>query len=151
MARPARAVTRSRMTFHLRLLLIALMIQASPSASAAADAKGWVEEDCMGSTFHLTEINGVSINQEINLRLNCGTRIDLALCTTEPGPWVVQAKRCSGDGKCEEATEAKIWLNKGKGKIKRVSGRYTVDFSGQHLEGQFVVKYRKNKKPYICE
>jgi hypothetical protein len=40
------------MTVHLRFFLIALMVQAIPSASFAADAKGWVEEDCIGSLFH---------------------------------------------------------------------------------------------------
>ena len=59
--------------------------------------------------------------------------------------------RCSVDGKCEDATNAKIWLNKGQGKIKRISGRYTVDFGGQHIEGQFVVNYRKHQNPLICE
>jgi hypothetical protein len=139
------------MKAHLTFFLIALIVQAIPSASFAADAKGWVEEDCMGSIFHFTKIDGTSISQEINLRLNCGSRIPLELCITEPGPWVVQAKRCSADGKCEEATQAKVWLNKGNGKIRRISGRYSVDFRGQHLEGQFTVKCRKHKKPYICE
>jgi hypothetical protein len=139
------------MKAHLTFFLIALIVQAIPSASFAADAKGWVEEDCMGSIFHFTKIDGTSISQEINLRLYCGSRIPLELCITEPGPWVVQAKRCSADGKCEEATQAKVWLNKGNGKIRRISGRYSVDFRGQHLEGQFTVKCRKHKKPYICE
>jgi hypothetical protein len=88
------------MKAHLRAFLIALIVQAIPSASFAADAKGWVEEDCMGSTFHLTKIDGTSVSQEINLRLNCGTRIPLERCITEAGPWVVQGKRCSADGKC---------------------------------------------------
>jgi hypothetical protein len=139
------------MTVHLRFFLIALMVQAIQSASFAADAKGWVEEYCMGSIFHLTKIDEISVSQEIILRLDCGSHIPLALCMTEADPWDVQGKRCSGDGKCGEATQAKVWLNKGNGRIRRISGRYTVDFSGRHLEGQFMVNYRKHKKPFICE
>jgi|SRR5271163_393098 len=139
------------MALPLRFFLIALMVQAIPPASFAADGKGWVEEDCMGSVFHLTKIDGIAISPEIILRLNCGSRIPLALCMTEAAPYEVQGKRCSGDGKCEEATQAKVWLNKGKGKIKSVSGRYIVDFNGQHLEGQFMVSYRKNRTHLICE
>jgi hypothetical protein len=140
------------MTVHLRFFLIALTVQAIPLASFAADARGWVEEDCIGSIFHLAKIDGIPITQEIILRLNnCGSGIPLALCMTEANPYEVQGKRCSGAGKCEEATQAKVWLNKGNGRIRRISGRYTVDFSGQHLEGQFMVNYRKHKKPFICE
>jgi hypothetical protein len=80
------------------------MVQAIPSAPIAADAKGWVEEECIGSIFHLTKIDGISIRQEIILRLNCGSHIPLALCVTEAAPYDVQGKRCSVDGKCEEAT-----------------------------------------------
>jgi hypothetical protein len=139
------------MTVQLRFFLIALMVQAIPSASFAGDAKGWIEEDCFGSIFHLTKIDGISISREIILRLNCGSGIPLALCMTEADPYEVQGKRCSGDSKCEEATKAKVWLNEGNGRTKRISGRYTVDFSGQHLEGQFMVNHRKHKKPLICE
>jgi hypothetical protein len=139
------------MTVHLRLFLIALMVQASLSVALAADATGWVEEDCTSSTFHLTKIDGISIPWEIILRLKCGSYIPLALCLTGTDWWEVQGMRCSADGKCEDATKARIWLDKEKGKIKHVSGKYVGDFNGQHLEGQFVVNYRKHKQPLICE
>jgi hypothetical protein len=55
----------------------------------------------------------------------------------------VHSERCSSAAKCEAATHARIWLDKGNVKFKRVSGKYDVDFGGQHLEGTFLVKYRK--------
>jgi len=61
----------------------------------------------------------------------------------------VYAERWFSDGKCEAATHARIWLDKGDAKDKRVSGKYDVDFGGQHLEGKFLVKYRK--QDWICE
>ena len=65
--------------------------------------------------------------------------------------WLARGKRCSSNGKCEDATKAKIWLNETKGRIKRVSDRYSVEFADQHLEGQFVVKYSDMKPPSRCE
>jgi len=61
----------------------------------------------------------------------------------------VSAERCFSTGKCEAATHARIWLDKGDAKDKHVSGKYDVDFGGQHLEGKFLVKYRK--QDWICE
>jgi hypothetical protein len=55
----------------------------------------------------------------------------------------VYAERCFSAGKCETATHARIWLNKGDPEDKRVSGKYEVDCGGQHLEGKFVVKISK--------
>jgi hypothetical protein len=37
-----------------------------------------------------------------------------------------------------------------KRSMRKVSGKYAVDFDGQHLEGQFVVKYRKHNPPLMC-
>ena len=66
--------------------------------------------------------------------------------------WLVaEGKRCSNVGKCEEASRAKIRLNEMKGSMKHVLGEYALDFGSQHLEGQFVVKYRKHNPPPICE
>ena len=55
----------------------------------------------------------------------------------------VFSERCSSAAKCEAATHARIWLDKGNVKDKRVSGKHDVDFNGQHLEGTFLVKYRQ--------
>ncbi|MGB7280848.1 MAG: hypothetical protein WBE13_01195 [Candidatus Acidiferrum sp.] len=63
----------------------------------------------------------------------------------------VFAERCLSDGKCELATHARIWLDKGRPNDKHVSGKYDVEFGGQHLEGRFLVKYHKEKTVWLCE
>jgi hypothetical protein len=141
------------MTVHLsyRFLLIALMIQASHSISAAADdAKGWFEEDCSGTTFKIAKVVGASPAQYLVFRLSSGT--PLAARLFEGAGWLnVAGKRCSGVGKCEDDTQAKIWLNETKGNAKRILGKYAAELGGQHLEGQFRVKYRRKNPPAICE
>jgi len=139
------------MTVHLRFLLIACVLQAGHPISAAADnAKGWFEGDCSGSTFRIAKFAGAAPGQYLVLRLNSGSQLPTPLF--EGAGWLdVQGKRCLGVDSCEAATQAKIWLNETKGSIKRISGRYTIDFGGQHLEGQFRVKYRRKNPPAICE
>jgi hypothetical protein len=137
------------MTVPLRILLIATMLQGSHSISAAADAKGWFEEDCSGATFQIAKFAGASPGQYLVLRLASGS--PLAASLFEGAGWLdVEGKRCSGVGKCEAGTQAKIWLSKTKGS-KRISGKYTVNFDGRSLEGQFRVKYRRKNPPAICE
>ncbi|HTA48145.1 MAG TPA: hypothetical protein VK930_01730 [Verrucomicrobiae bacterium] len=136
------------MRVHLRFLLIALMLHASHSFMAADDAKGWFEGDCGGTTFQIEKFASASPVQNLVLRLTS----QLAAPLFEGAGWLdVQAKRCSGVGKCEDATQAKIWLNETKGRSKRISGKYTVDFGSQHFEGRFRVKYRRKNPPAICE
>src|ERR1700722_14317419 len=147
----AHAVTRSYMHALLRFLLIALMVQAIPSASLAADAKGLGRR-----RRHRQHISPGQNRRDSCQPGDCSAaelrfRHPLALCMTEADPYEVQGKRCSVDGQCEEAIAAKVWLNKGNGRIRRLSRRYTVDFSGQHLGREFMVNYRKNKKPFIGE
>ncbi|MFZ0417892.1 MAG: hypothetical protein WAM04_07290 [Candidatus Sulfotelmatobacter sp.] len=138
------------MTVHIRFLLIACVLQASHSISAADNAKGWFEGDCSGSTFRIAKLAGASPGEYLVLRLNSGSPLPTPLF--EGAGWLdVQGKRCLGADKCEAGTQAKIWLNEMKGRTKRISGRYTIDFSGQHLEGQFRVKYRRRNPPDICE
>jgi hypothetical protein len=138
------------MRIRLRFLLIACVLQASHSISAAADSKGWFEEDCSGTTFQIAKFAGASPGQYLVLRLSSGTL--LATSLFEGAGWLnVEGKRCSGVDKCEDATQAKIWLSETKGSTKRVLGKYAAEFGGQHVEGQFRVKYRRKNPPAICE
>ncbi|MGA8213277.1 MAG: hypothetical protein WB799_06770 [Candidatus Sulfotelmatobacter sp.] len=139
------------MKVHLRFLVIAVMLPAIYSISASADdAKGWFEGDCTGATFQISKFAGASPGQYLVLRFDGASHLAIQLFEGE-GWLKVQGKRCLSADQCEAASEAKIWLNPTKG-AKRISGKYTVDFSGQHLEGQFLVKYRRHKGPaYICE
>jgi hypothetical protein len=99
----------------------------------------------------MTKIEGLSAGQELVLRLNTGNLPWWALATGDQW-WDARGKRCSAADNCEEATQARIWLDKTKGSWKRVSGKFAVDLGGQHLEGELVVNYRKHKgPPFICE
>jgi hypothetical protein len=138
------------MTVRPRVILIALALQVSPSLLPAAHTQGWVEEACGYQEFHMTNVVGLPVGQELVLRVR-DTPFPLAVRTMVASWWQARGQRCSSDGKCEDATQAEIWLNETKGRIKKVSGRYSVDFADQHLEGQFVVKYRDMKPPPRCE
>jgi hypothetical protein len=82
---------------------------------------------------HVTGVDGTTGGQQLVLRLS--TRgIPVVSYLTGADWFDVHGERCSVDGKCEECTHARVWLNNGKGRIKRVSGKYEVDSSGQHLE-----------------
>jgi hypothetical protein len=139
------------MTVHLRFLLIACTLQAAQSISVAADGvKGWFEEDCSGAAIHLDKFKGAPQGQYLVLRFNSGSPLPIYLF--EGAGWLdVHGKRCSGLGKCEDATQAKIWLNETKGSTKRILGKYVAEFGDQHLEGQFRVKPRRKNPPAICE
>jgi len=50
----------------------------------------------------------------------------------------VYAERCLSAGKCETATSARIWLDKYEPSDKRTSGKYDMNFGGEHLEGTFL-------------
>ena len=145
-------MTQSRMRFHLSVILIAFIAHTVPSLLFSTGPKGWVEEDCSGATFHIIKTN-VSAGQELVLRLHtAGVPLGAYLQGVQGDDWLVaQGKRCSNVGKCEEASLTKIRLNVMKGSMKHVSGGYALDFGGQHLEGQFVVKYQKHNPPPICE
>jgi hypothetical protein len=138
------------MRVSVRFLLIACVLQATYSISAPDDAKGWFEGDCNGATFQIAKFTGASPSQYLVLRFDGASHLAIQLFEGE-GWLKVQGKRCLSADSCEAATEAKIWLKPTKGP-KRISGKYTVNFSGEHLEGSFMVKYRQHQgPPYICE
>src|SRR5438552_9797306 len=141
---------RTRLPAHLLLLsFAALLLQVSPSMSLAAhNASGLFSPLCDGALFYLSKVDGLPPGQKLNLRMYHHA---LPWWNYRPQEvWEdVYAERCLSPGKCETATHARIWLDKGDPKDKRVSGKYEVDFGGQHLEGKFLVKYRKQDS--ICE
>lgn len=136
-------------TFLLRFALIAALLHAGASMSFAA-AQGWFEDDCSGATLNITKFAQASGGQVLVLRWN-SSHIPVALLAGEG--WLdVKGKRCASTSTCEEAIETKISITDVKRSGKRISGKYAADFGGQHLEEQFVVKYRKHKgPPFICE
>jgi hypothetical protein len=135
--------------FLLLLFFPALLLQVYPSTLLAAqNASGWFSPHCDGASFYLSKVGGLPSGQKLNLNMR---HYGLPWWNYRPQEvWEdVSAERCFAARKCEAATRARIWLDKGDAKDKRVSGKYDVDFGGQHLEGKFLVKYRK--QDWICE
>ena len=128
----------------LYLVFLHLLFQTVLSTlSAAQNATGWFSPLCDGASFYLTKVNGLPPGQRLNLRipqngLSWENRGDLREVWEE-----VHAERCFSAANCEAATHARVWLDKGKARDKRVSGRYDIYFGEEHLEGRFLLKYRK--------
>jgi len=135
----------------LPLVFLALLLQVYPSTLLAAkNASGWFTPHCDGASFYLSNVDGLPSEQKLNLNMR---HYALPWWNYRPQEvWEdVHAERCLSARKCEAATHARIWLDKGDPNDKRVSGKYAVEFGGQHLEGRFLVKYRKEKTAWICE
>jgi hypothetical protein len=137
------------MMIQLRFVLIALLLQASSAPAFAADSKGYFQDDCSGTTIHITKFDGPHGGQQLVLRLSTG-HLHYWYYSEESRWWDAEGKLCSVDGKCQESTHARVWVNYAKEMDKRISGKYEVDLNGQRLEGQFVVKNRKYKPLPIC-
>ncbi len=133
------------MRVNLGSFLIVVMLHVGHSVSLAQDAKGWFVEDCRGAFFHVGRIAGLPGDQEPFLWMERKFPLSEYL----EGWW--PALVCFGPGKCDDGVQAKIWFKEEKKNLKRLSGRYAVDFGDRHLEGSFKVKYRNNKNPGICE
>jgi hypothetical protein len=136
-------------SFVVQLALVAVLLQACPlTLLAAKAASGRFSPHCDGASFYLSKIDGLPSEQKINLNL----RQHFSWWNYRPQEvWEdVYAERCTPLGKCEAASHARIWLDKAGPKDKRVSGKYELDLGGQHLEGNFLLKYR-NDKAWLCE
>lgn len=134
---------------QVRFVLIALLLQASAASAFAADGKGYFQDDCDGTTIHITKSNGSHGDQQLALRLNAHGPLFFWYYSEESRWWDAEGKRCSVDGKCEEATHARVWVNYANGMDKRISGKYEVDLNGQHVEGRFIVLNRFHRVTLI--
>ena len=145
------ALGRSRMKGRLRIALIALIFHAYPPKTLATGDRGWFEEGCTVDTFHITKTVGSPAARELVLILPYAPSFLGGLIGS--GMWAdVKSKQCSDAANCEYPVHAKIRLDRTQARGTRISGRYSLDYFGsQHVEGQFVVKYRKPKAPIICE
>jgi len=132
------------------LLMQALVVDGDTIGACIADRETHGAPHRDGASFYFSNVDGLSSGQELTLNLR---HYALSWWNYRPQEvWEdVYAERCISAGKCEAATHARIWLDKGNPNDKRVSGKYEVDFGGQHLAGQFVVKYRKEKSVWLCE
>lgn len=134
----------------LLLFFLALLLQVCPSTLLAVrNGSGWFSPHCDGASFYLSKVDGLPSGQKLNLNMR-----HYALSWwnyRRQEVWEdVYAERYFSAGKYEVAIHARIWLDKGDAKDKRVSVKYDVDFGGQHLEGKFLVKYR-SKNGFVNE
>jgi hypothetical protein len=142
-------------TTHLlkavKALLFVLALQSCPSVmSEAKPASGRFTPHCQGAFFFLAKVDGLGSEQKLNLYFP-PRGLNLVWGMAQEHWEDVAAEQCTTSGKCEQATQAKIWLNKSDPYDKHVSGKYDVTFKGQHLEGTFRVKFLKEKGAWICE
>lgn len=123
----------------------------SSSTVLAVDAKGWYDDCCDLTEFHFTQFQGRAAGEELRVRLSMGRRLPLEGMLNEwlGAHWTVNGRRCDHAGNCVEAAKADLQLQKVTN--RHIFGRYVADFNGQHLEGQFAVKYRRKVPPCICE
>jgi hypothetical protein len=130
------------------LLLLVLFLGADP-LNAAKNRTSFMLE-CNGSvTFHVVGVDGLQPKQELVLSSQGGGPIDWRVYLPEKAWKEVFGERCSGVGKCEIATSARIWIENEDANRKLVSGRYEVGFGEQHFQGQFVAEFKKHK--FVCE
>jgi hypothetical protein len=92
----------------------------------------------------LVGIDGLQSRQELVLIASGGGPIDWRVYTPQQTWRKTVGKRCSGVAKCELATSARIWIENEDADGKYVSGKYEVAFGEQHLQGQFVAKFKKH-------
>lgn len=148
---PQRRLNRPLKTVLPRLILLTLGLQSYPSTLLAAKAaSGSFSPHCDGASFYLSKVDGLPSGQQLNLNMRHHA---LSWWNYRPQEvWEeVFAERCFSAEKCEVATHARIWLDKGNPNDKHVLGKYDVDFGEEHLEGKFFVKYRKEKTIWLCE
>jgi hypothetical protein len=79
--------------------------------------------DCNGGvTFHMVGIDALQSTQELVLISYGGAPIDWRGYHPEKAWKEVVGKRCSGVGKCEVATSARIWIEKEDSNGKSIAG-----------------------------
>ena len=131
------------------MFLLLLMLQIFSFPTSAADAIGHFERYCDGAWFYLSNVDGLPASNKLVLFFRVAPP---GLALTQGSWWTqVYAKRCSSDDKCEDATSARMWLDKGASVAKRISGKYEADFNAELLRGQFFAKERKPTQKRVCE
>jgi len=134
----------------------ALLLFSVPTAATAQDATGHFEVYCDGVGFFLAKVDGAPAPRRLLLFLYTGFP---GIPHVPKGDWkdvYVYRNGCAADGKCEVLARGKVQLDvditpDGK-RRRRVSGKYEIELSGQHLRGQFAAEQRFYKHPpRICE
>jgi hypothetical protein len=141
----------------LWLSLVALLFAISPMASPGHNATGQYDIYCDGVGFFLTNIDGVPAPGKLLLFSYMSTPGGtFGGRYIGQGNWTyafVYRDGCIPDGKCEKMADGKVWIDEwdtptaGAPVPKRISGKYEIDFMGEHLEGNFAAKQHLSKHP----
>ena len=135
-----------------RVMLAIVVILAIALPSAAARAKGWYHTTCDSAEIHLTTFPEHSSGEDLQLSLRTSFP-GLNILLSQPDLWLgqiskVTGRRCDRAGRCSGATRADFQVTSQT--KRRISGRYRMDFDGEHLEGEFLAHYRKGAQ-IVCE
>ena len=135
------------------LTAVALLVAVFPTASSTHSATGRFEVYCDSFGFFLQKIDGAPAPGELFLFLYRGFPGFVDYLPRGEGLDVsVYPKGCSAAAKCDSVATAKLWLDaEHRPGATRISGKYDIDWHGQHLKGQFLARRRQYKKPpRIC-
>jgi hypothetical protein len=131
----------------LRRTLLCLVAIPASSVGQSALVKGSYDFGCDSYTFRLLAPRAATPHAELRLQLRW--RGGLYPPSFENSGWIgVEAKRCSSQDQCEEATKGQIRFERIR---KRITGGFRVEFANQHEEGRFKVKYHHTGPRMICE
>ena len=125
-----------------------LLLVVVSTATSAQDATGHFEVYCDGFGFFLAKIHGTAAPRKLLLFLYTGFPGVPHVSKNEWKAVFVYRNGCAADGKCEILARGQLQLdNEITRDSRRVSGKYEVDLSGQHLRGQFAAERRLYKHP----
>jgi hypothetical protein len=139
--------------FRVYLSAFLLLIAVFPIAAPAQNSTGRFEVYCNGVGIFLAKVDGAPAPRKVLLFLYTGFPGIPYVPKEEWKEVSVYRNGCRADGACDVLTRGKVRLDT---EItpdgRRVSGKYEIEFSGQHLHGQFAAERRNYRHPpWICE
>lgn len=130
-----------------------LLLVVVSNGHTGENATGRFERYCDGFGFFLANVDGAPSPRKLLLFLYTGSPGVPYVPKEEWEDVIVYRNGCAADGKCEVLAHGRIRLdNEITPDGRRVSGKYEIEFSGQHLLGTFTSERRRSKHPpRICE
>ena len=130
----------------LRLVQLSFLILCCSALAWSAEAKGYWQENCTQTIFHLVQA-GDPESKELILQMEVRYQLEMSPLLV----WqATSGKRCTSPDRCETAAKASIQFRKISS--KRTAGSYRVEFSnGQKQEGTFALKFRRMKPLPVCD
>jgi len=128
-----------------------LLVNAKQFEAVLNPTDSWFQDDCTGATLQIAKARATA-DQKIVLRLQTGNMNGWHFAFG--AGWVpVKGKLCTTNDKCQDASEAELWVNKPNEENPTwISGKYKLAVAGRHLVGDFFLEYKAHEEnPYICE